>query len=277
MASGCFSALWCFQRRPRARSEDTVVPQVVPRSPTEATQTNDGDVRVAPLIHVPSPTNMDVLVPAPTQGSVPSSATPQAVPTGVQSTMPEGPATAGNVGIPTLGDTGFNPGRVPPGAFSGPQSNRVADSADMMPPPEMQLEDNNKPSGTRRSLSPPDGSTQNHLSNSIQPGGQGSSNVSNSQGNTVPSTPSATSSTIAVSSPSAVNGTPTLKPTAQPTSSMSEPPESFLTAEFMQLVTTSLDEFDPRALFRPGEAGIDFEQSRDWFRPEEKTNGTRNG
>ncbi|KAI6023779.1 hypothetical protein BKA83DRAFT_4263755 [Pisolithus microcarpus] len=188
--------------------------------------------------------------------------------------MVQGPNMGGGAGTPTPGDPGFNPGQAQPGGFPGPQNNRVAKPPNMMPPPpspaggppKEQPKDGSKPPGVPNGSSHQDGSPQNHPSNPSQPGGQGPSGASNPQGNTAPPTPSGTSSTI-TASPSAVNGTPTLNPAVQPTSSMSEIPTSFLSAEFMQSVSTSLDEFDPQALFRSGEPGIDFEQFREWFDP----------
>lgn len=198
--------------------------------------------------------------------------------------MVQGPNMGGGAGTPTPGDPGFNPGQAQPGGFPGPQNNRVAKPPNMMPPPpspaggppKEQPKDGSKPPGVPNGSSHQDGSPQNHPSNPSQPGGQGPSGASNPQGNTAPPTPSGTSSTI-TASPSAVNGTPTLNPAVQPTSSMSEIPTSFLSAEFMQSVSTSLDEFDPQALFRSGEPGIDFEQFREWFDPPgEEIDGMRN-
>ncbi|KAI6112908.1 hypothetical protein F5141DRAFT_1291450 [Pisolithus sp. B1] len=197
--------------------------------------------------------------------------------------MAQGPNMAGGAGTPTPGDPGFNPGQAQPGGFPGPQNSRVAKPPNMMPPPSSpaggppkeQPKDGNKPPGAPNGSSHQDGSPQNHPSNPTQPGGQGPSGANNPQGNTAPPTPSGTSSTI-TASPSAVNGTPTLNSAVQPTSSMSELPSNFLTADFMQSVTTSLDDFDPQGLFRPSDTGIDFEQFREWFDPPEEIEGIRN-
>ncbi|KAI6001089.1 hypothetical protein F5J12DRAFT_250392 [Pisolithus orientalis] len=200
--------------------------------------------------------------------------------------MAQGPNMAGNAGTPTPGDPGFNPGQGQPGAFSGPQGNRVAKPPNMMPPPSSpaggppkeQPKDGNKAPGAPNGSGHPDRSPQNHPTNPTQPGGQGPPSAGNPQGNTAPPTPSGTSSATITASPSAVNSTPTLNPASQPTSSMTELPANFLADDFMQSVATSLDSFDPQGLFRTSETGIDFEQFREWFDPgpPEEIDGMRN-
>ncbi|KAI6122636.1 hypothetical protein EDD16DRAFT_1570198 [Pisolithus croceorrhizus] len=251
MVPGCFSALWtwCSRRRSRGSlSKETAAPENA--APAGATQTNHRNVQP---YSVASSSNVHASDPAPSQGSVPSIATPQAMPTAAQMAIPYGSTTAGTS---TLGNPAFNPGQAQPGLFPGPRANHVAELADT----------------TSSQSSPPDGSPQNYSSNPLW--AQRLPNGSNSHGNTAPSTPGATSSTIIASSSSAVNGAPTLNPAVQPTSFTSELPSNFLTADFTQSVTTALDDFDPQGLFRPGETGIDFEQFREWFDPPDETDGT---
>lgn len=178
----------------------------------------------------------------------------------------------GGAGTPTPGEPPFNPG---PGQqpFPGPQNNRLAQNKPMgmMPPPspaggpsKEQPKDVKPPGpngteGSPRNQQPPNPAT-----------GQGPPNTGgNAQVNTAPPTPSATSSSITAPSPSAVNGTPTINPATQPTTSLPEVPPNFLTTEFMQSVASTLDDFDTQALFRP-EEGINFEQDfREWFNPDD--------
>ncbi|KAI6116736.1 hypothetical protein EDD16DRAFT_1591179 [Pisolithus croceorrhizus] len=274
MVPGCFSALWtwCSRRRSRGSpSKETAVPQTA--APAGATQTNHRDVQP---YSVTNSSNVDAPDPAPSQGGlhifsfrvpaeatwegfVPSIATPQAMPTAAQMAIPHGSTSAGTS---TLGDPAFNPGQAQPGLFPGPQANHVVELAD----------------ATSSQSSSPDGSPQNHPPNPSW--AQGLPNGRNSHRDAAPSTSGAMSSTIVASSSSAVNGAPTLDPAVQATSFTSELPSNFLTAEFMQSVTTSLNDFDPQGLFGPGETGIDFEQFREWFDPPNETdgtNGTRNG
>ncbi|KIK93149.1 hypothetical protein PAXRUDRAFT_34206 [Paxillus rubicundulus Ve08.2h10] len=182
----------------------------------------------------------------------------------------------GGGGTPTPGDPSFNPGQGQP-SFPGPQNNRVGQNKPMgmMPPPspaggppKEQSKDVNKvpgPNGTEgspRNQQPP---------NPTQSGAQGPPNAgSSTQGSTAPPTPSGTSSSMTAPSPSAViNGTPTINPATQPTTSLPEVPTSFLTTDFMQSVANTLDDFD-QSLFRPEDTGINFEQDfREWFNPDD--------
>lgn len=251
MVPGCFSALWswCSGRRSRGLSKDTAVPQAV--APAGAIQTSHRDVPAISLTHpysVPSSGNVDAPDLAPSQGFMPSIASPEVVPTDAQITMPHGSTTAGIAGTSALGDPGFNPGQAQPGLFPGPRDNHVAEPVDMTSPPS----------------SSPDGSPHHRPFNPTQPWSQGLPNGCNSQGNTTPSTPVATNSTIFVSSPSGVNGISTLNPAVRPTSSTSELPPSPPSTDFMQSVMTSLDAVDPQALLGPG---FNFEEFREWFDP----------
>ncbi|KAI5995642.1 hypothetical protein EDD15DRAFT_2255367 [Pisolithus albus] len=266
MVPGCFSALWswCLGRRSQGLSKDSAVPQAV--APAGATQTSHRDAPAISLTHpysVPSSGNaVDAPDLAPSQGSVPSIASPQVVPTDAQVTMPYGSTTADIAGTSALGDSGSNPGQAQPGLFPGPQDNHVAEPVDMTSPPS----------------SSPNGSLQHHPFNPTQSWSQGLLNGSNSQGNTTPSTPGPTNSTIFVSSPLGVNGIPTLNPAVQPTSSAVELPPSPPSTDFMQSVMTSLDDVNPQALVGSGELGIDFEQFREWFDlPPEEPNGMSHG
>ncbi|KAF9233744.1 hypothetical protein BU15DRAFT_53469 [Melanogaster broomeanus] len=179
----------------------------------------------------------------------------------------------GGGATPTPGDPSFNHGQGQP-SFPGPQNNRVGQNKamGMMPPPspaggppKEQIKDVNKsgPNGT-------EGSPRNQQQpNPGQAGAQGNPN-SSTQGSTAPPTPSATSSSITAPSPSAVvNGTPTNNPATQPTT-LPEVPPAFLSTDFMQSVASTLDDFDPQALFRPEDGGINFEQDfREWFNPDD--------
>ncbi|KAL4072884.1 hypothetical protein V8B97DRAFT_271670 [Scleroderma yunnanense] len=188
-------------------------------------------------------------------------------------------------GTPAPGDPAINPGQALPGAFPGPQNNRTVQNKQPMNmppppspaggPPKEQPKDGNKPPGAPNGVGHPDGSPQNQPPNPPQAGGQGPPTASNTQGSTAPPTPSATQSSF-TGSPSGVNGTPTLNPAVQPTStSLPEIPSNFLTNDFMQSVS-SLEDFDPQAFFRQDGAGINFEQEfREWFSPE-GTEGMRN-
>ncbi|KAH0836851.1 hypothetical protein J3R83DRAFT_8639 [Lanmaoa asiatica] len=181
----------------------------------------------------------------------------------------------GGVGTPTPGEPPFNPG---PGQqpFPGPQNNRMGQnkSMGMMPPPS--------PAGGPPKEQPKDvkqpgqngaeGSPRNQQPSNSATGGQGPPNSGGgAQVSTAPPTPSATSSSITAPSPSAVvNGTPTINPATQPTTSLPEVPANFLTTEFMQSVASTLDDFDTQALFRPEDTGINFEQDfREWFNPDD--------
>ena len=180
----------------------------------------------------------------------------------------------GGAGTPTPGESPFNPG---PGQnpFPGPQNNRMGQNKPMgmMPPPspaggpsKEQPKDVKPPvpngaEGSPRNQHPPNPAT-----------GQGPPNSSGGgQVNTAPPTPSATSSSMTAPSPSAVvNGTPTMNPATQPTTSLPEVPANFLTSEFMQSVASTLDDFDTQAFLRPEDTSINFEQDfREWFNPDD--------
>lgn len=181
----------------------------------------------------------------------------------------------GGAGTPTPGEPPFNsgPGQAP---FPGPQ-NRMGQNKPMgmmLPPspaggpPKEQPKDVNKPPGQ----SGAEGSPRNQQAPNPATGGQGPPNPSGGvQVSTAPPTPSATSSSMTAPSPSAVvNGTPTINPATQPTTSLPEVPANFLTSEFMQSVASTLDDFDTQALFRPEDTGINFEQDfREWFNPDD--------
>lgn len=174
----------------------------------------------------------------------------------------------GGAGTPTPGDPPFNPAQGQP-PFAGPQNNRLGQNKPMgmMPPPS--------PAGGPSKDQPKDIKTEGSPRNQQPPnpaaGGQGPPN-GGAQGGTAPPTPSATGSSMTAPSPSAVvNGTPTINPATQPTTSLPEVPPSFLTNEFMQSVASTLDDFDTQALFRPEDpTGINFEQDfREWFNPDD--------
>jgi collagen type III alpha len=178
--------------------------------------------------------------------------------------------SGGGSGTPTPGDPPFNqgPGQQP---FPGPQNNRLGQNKPMgmMPPPSPAGgPPKEQPKDVKPGLNGAEGSPRNQQPPNPATGGQGPPNQSGGgQVNTAPPTPSATSSSITAPSPSAVNGTPTINPATQPTTSLPEVPASFLTNEFMQSVANTLDEFDTQSLFRP-EEGINFEQDfREWFNP----------
>ncbi|KAG8221130.1 hypothetical protein J3R82DRAFT_2662 [Butyriboletus roseoflavus] len=179
----------------------------------------------------------------------------------------------GGAGTPTPGEPPFNPGPGQP-PFPGPQNNRMGQKPmGMMPPPspaggppKEQPKDVKQPGpngaeGSPRNQQPPNPATS----------GQGPPNPSGgAQVGTAPPTPSATSSSITAPSPSAVvNGTPTINPATQPTTSLPEVPSNFLTTEFMQSVASTLDDFDPQSLFRPDDTGVNFEDFREWFNPDD--------
>lgn len=180
----------------------------------------------------------------------------------------------GGSGTPTPGDTPFNqgPGQPP---FPGPQNNRLGQNKPMgmMPPPspaggppKEQPKDVNKQPGPNGV----EGSPRNQQPPNPAAGGQGPPNQGGGQVSTAPPTPSGTSSMTAPSPSAVVNGTPTINPATQPTTSLPEVPASFLTNEFMQSVASTLDEFDTQALFRPEDTGINFEQDfREWFNPDD--------
>ncbi|KAG9313234.1 hypothetical protein JVU11DRAFT_6696 [Chiua virens] len=179
----------------------------------------------------------------------------------------------GGAGTPTPGDPPFNPGPGQP--FPGPQNNRLVQNKPMgmMPPPSPAGgPPKEQPKDVKPGLNGAEGSPRNQqLSNPVT-GGQGPPNPGGGQQvNTAPPTPSATGSSITAPSPSAVvNGTPTLNPATQPTTSLPEVPANFLTTEFMQSVASTLDDFDTQALFRPEDTGINFEQDfREWFNPDD--------
>jgi len=99
-----------------------------------------------------------------------------------------------------------------------------------------------------------------------------------SQMSTAPPTPSDTSGSITPPSPSIVaNGRQMISPAvagmAQPppvaTSGLPDVPSNFLTTEFMQSVARTLEDFDTQTLFRSEDAGIDFEEFREWFNPDD--------
>jgi len=185
----------------------------------------------------------------------------------------------GGTGTPP-GEPPFNqgpgPGQTP---FPGPQNNRLAQNKPMgmMPPPSpaggppKEQPKDVKPSGPNGA----EGSPRNQPPNPGA-GGQGPPNAGGgAQVNTAPPTPSGTNSSMTAPSPSAVvNGTPTINPAVAqpppvPTSGLPDVPGNFLTTEFMQSVASTLEDFDTQTLFRSEDAGINFEEFREWFNPDD--------